>query len=49
MQELPHHLQVSPTFNIADLIEYFPPDEGFSLLTDFGESYSQEEGIYTGA
>lgn len=41
--ELPDHLQVSPTFNISDLIEYFPPYEGFSLLTDSGEFCFQED------
>lgn len=39
--ELLENLKVSPTFNVVDLVGYYPQDEGFSLLLESGESSSQ--------
>lgn len=47
--ELPEYLQMSPTFNVADLREYYPPDEGFPLLLDSREFCSQDGSIDVGA
>lgn len=42
-------ISMSSTFDIADLYEYYPPDEGATQLANSKEFVSQEEGNGTKA
>lgn len=42
--QLPHTPPISPTFNICDLYEYFPPDNVHVLADDSGSNPLWEEG-----
>lgn len=41
--ELPSNMSISPTFNVANIFEYFPPDEP-SPQTKFEDEFSSRGG-----
>ena len=47
--DLPPDLQISPTFNIANIYEYFPPDKAIIFQEHSGSSSSKDGGIDVGA